>query len=185
MLEAGVIATQPWQACYPSPLFFVPKASGGDRVVIDLSHLNRHILCPTFQMLTVHTRRNSVPRGALFTSIDLSDAFHHIPIHPRFLKYLAFTHAETLYFFQAMPFGINLGPRIFSLVIAEVLKLVHSLGIRASVYIGDWLLWNLSHTPRLTHTHTVLRLLQNLGFTVSTTKPLLTPSPTITYLGIL
>ena len=93
-------------------LFLMAKSTGGDRVVINLSALNLRITCPTFKMQTVAKVRNSVPSGALFTSIDLSDAFHHLPIHPRFQKYLAFTHKGKLFFFQAMPFEINIGPRI-------------------------------------------------------------------------
>ena len=115
MLAEGIIAEVPLQRCYPSHLFTVPKTSdtGGERVVIDLSCLNLHIHCPTFKMYTVSKLRNSIPKGAHFTSIDLSDAFHHIPIHTRFQKYLAFTHEGKLFFFQAMPFGIKHRPPHF------------------------------------------------------------------------
>lgn len=175
---------QPIQRCYPTHLFLVAKSTGGDRVVIDLSALNLKINCPTFKMLTVSKVRNSIPAGSLFTSIDLSDAFHHIPIHPRFQKFLAFTHEGKLYFFQSMPFGINIGPRIFSLVVTEVLKLLHKQGVSASVYIDDWLLWDRSPTDLSRNTLLAVKLLKKLGFTLNFEKSQLTPSPSITYLGI-
>ena len=186
LLAEGIIAEVPLQRCYPSHLFTVPKTSdpGGERVVIDLSSLNLHIACPTFKMCTVSKLRNSVPKGAYFTSIDISDAFHHIPIHTRFQKYLAFTHEGKLFFFQAMPFGINIGPRIFSLIATEAVKYLHNIGISASVYIDDWLLWNRSPRALTLHTSTTVNLLQKLGFTLNLKKSLLEPSPTITYLGI-
>ena len=186
MLAEGIIAEVPLQRCYPSHLFTVPKTSdtGGERVVIDLSCLNLHINCPTFKMYTVSKLRNSIPKGAHFTSIDLSDAFHHIPIHTRFQKYLAFTHEGKLFFFQAMPFGINIGPRIFSLIATEAVKYLHNLGISASVYIDDWLLWNKSPGALTLQTLTTVNFLQRLGFTLNLKKSLLEPSPTITYLGI-
>ena len=169
LLAEGIIAEVPLQRCYPSHLFTVPKTSnsGGERVVIDLSSLNFHIACPTFKMCTVSKVRNSVPKGAYFTSIDISDAFHHIPIHARFQKYLAFAHIPIharfqkylafahegrIFFFQTMPFGINIGPRIFSLVATEAVKHLHNKGISASVYIDDWLLWDRSpKNPQTPH----------------------------------
>ena len=186
LLAEGIIAEVPLQRCYPSHLFTVPKTSdtGGERVVIDLSSLNLHIHCPTFKMYTVSKLRNSIPKGAYFTSIDISDAFHHIPIHTRFQKYLAFTHEGKLFFFQAMPFGINIGPRIFSLIATEAVKYLHNIGISASVYIDDWLLWNKSPRALTLQTLTTVNFLQKLGFTLNLKKSLLEPSPTITYLGI-
>ena len=186
LLAEGIIAEVPLQRCYPSHLFTVPKTSdtGGERVVIDLSFLNLHIHCLTFKMYTVSKLRNSIPKGAYFTSIDISDAFHHIPIHTRFQKYLAFTHEGKLFFFQAMPFGINIGPRIFSLIATEAVKYLHNIGISASVYIDDWLLWNKSPRALTLQTLTTVNFLQRLGFTLNLKKSLLEPSPTITYLGI-
>ena len=154
LLAEGIIAEVPLQRCFPSHLFTAPKTSdpGGERVVIDLSSLNLHIACPTFKMLTVSKLRNSVPKGAYFTSIDISDAFHHFPIHTRFQKYLAFTHEGKLFFFQAMPFGINIGPRIFSLIATEAVKYLHNIGISASVSIDDRLLWNeFAESPYTSH----------------------------------
>ena len=186
LLAEGIIAEVPLQRCYPSHLFTVPKTSdsGGERVVIDLSSLNLHIACPTFKMCTVSKMRNSVLKDAYFTSIDISDAFHHIPIHARFQKYLAFAHEGRLFFFQAMPFGINIGPRIFSLVATEAVKHLHNKGISASVYIDDWLLWDRSPKTLAQHTSVTVNLLRKLGFTLNLKKSQLEPSPTITYLGI-
>ena len=180
LLAEGIIAEVPLQKCYPSRLFTVPKTSGsgGERVVIDLSVLNLHIACPTFKMCTVSKVRNSVPKGAYFTSIDISDAFHHIPIHARFQKYLAFAHEGRLFFFQAMPFGINIGPRIFSLVATEAVKRLHNEGVSASVYIDDWLLWDRSPKTLKHHTSVTVNLLQRLGFTLNLKKSQLESSPT-------
>ena len=184
LLREGVIRHVPLQRCFTSHVFLVPKASGGERVIIDLSRLNLHIHCHSFKMLDVSKIRNSIPRGAFFTSIDLSDAFHHIPIHPRFQKFLAFAHNNCLYFFQAMPFGLNLGPLIFTKIITEVLKLLHIHKIPASVYIDDFLLWNRSKKRLLAFTNFTTFLLAKLGLTVNWDKSLLAPSQTVTYLGV-
>ena len=152
LIDRGVVCLAPYQPCFPSRIFLVPKTTGGERLIIDLSSLNKYIRCPTFKMQDVTKIKSFIPKQAVFTSIDISDAFHHIPIHPRFQKYLAFTHNHQLFFFQGMPFGLNLGPLIFTKVITEVLKRVHTLKIPASVYIDDWLLWNTSPSQLQTHT---------------------------------
>ena len=135
-------------------------------------------------MCTVSKLRNSVPKGAYFTSIDISDAFHHFPIHMRFQKYLAFTHEGKLFFFQAMPFGINIGPRIFSLIASGAVKYLHNIGISASVSIDDWLLWNeFAESPYTSHVNHS-QPPSEVGLHPQPKKSLLEPSPTITYLGI-
>ena len=144
LLKEGIIAPAPLIPCFTSRLFLVPKASGGDRIVIDLSSLNKYILCPTFKMMDTSKIWNSIPKKSNFASIDISEAFHHKPIHPRFRKFLCFSFKNQIFHFQVMPFGINIGPRIFTKIITVVLKHIHTLHIRASVYIDDWLLWHQS-----------------------------------------
>ena len=152
---------------FTSRIFLVEKSSGGHRVIIDLSSLNTHIHCPTFRMTTVAKLRNCIPKETWFTSIDLSGTFHLIPIHPRFKKFLPFTFKTDLYFFQAMPFSINISPLIFTLVATDVLKLLHSL---------EGLIFSLHRRlaplePRLQHPdHKYKEGLAHLGLTVNKKK---------------
>ena len=184
LLKEGIIAQAPFLPCFTSRLFLVPKTSGGHRVVIDLFSLNKHIQCPTFKMMDTSKIRNSIPKNSLFTSIDISEAFHHIPIQPRFRKFLSFSFQNQAYHFQVMPFGINIGPRIFTKVITEVLKNLHTLHIRASVYIDDWLLWHQTESQLILNTKFTVNLLTKLGFTVNIAKSQLEPVSEITYLGV-
>ena len=73
-----------------SRLFFVPKKSGGHRPIIDLSILNRFLIIPKFKMESVHSIRAALDQGSFVFSLDLSDAYFHIPIHPRSRKFLRF-----------------------------------------------------------------------------------------------
>lgn len=184
LLSLGAIIESSPQPCFASRVFLVPKSSGCERVVIDLSSLNNHIAAKTFRMLDIAKIRNAIPRHSLFTSVDLSNAFYHMPIHPRFQKYLAFTFQGRLFHFKSMPFGIKLGPLIFTKIISEVLKYLHKSRIAASVYIDDWLLWSTSRAMLQHNTSVTLALLSNLGFTINWEKFQLNPSPTITYLGV-
>ena len=69
-------------------LFLVPKHHQWWRPVIDLRRLNTFLLVEKFEMETPESIRTSVLLGEWESSIDLSDAYHHIPFHPISRKYL-------------------------------------------------------------------------------------------------
>ena len=71
-------------------LFLVPKPHQRWRPVIDLSGLNTFLHVEKFKMETPESTRTSLIPGVL--SIDLSDDYLHIPIHPNSRKYLSFCH---------------------------------------------------------------------------------------------
>ena len=64
-----------------SRLFLVPKPHQRWRPVIDLSRLNTFLLVERFKMETPESIRASLIPGEWVSSIDLSDAYLHIPIH--------------------------------------------------------------------------------------------------------
>ena len=73
-----------------SRIFLVPKRGGGIRPVIDLSVLNGYLIRETFKMETPATISASLRRGEYTTSIDLKDAYFHIPMARSSRKFLRF-----------------------------------------------------------------------------------------------
>ena len=71
-----------------SCLFLVPKSHQRWRPVIDLSRLNTFLFIERFKMETPEFIRASLISGEWVSSIDLSDAYLHIPIHQNSRKYL-------------------------------------------------------------------------------------------------
>ena len=72
-------------------LFSVPKKDSEERrIILDLSALNKCIPCPKFKMTTLAQIRTSLPRNGITCSLDLKDAYWHVPISPRFRPYLGF-----------------------------------------------------------------------------------------------
>ena len=70
-------------AGFYSRLFLVPKKNGKMIPVIDLSVLNQHLIVPHFKMETNRSIRGSIHLGMWTTSLDLTDAYFHIPLFPQ------------------------------------------------------------------------------------------------------
>jgi len=175
----GIVELVEDQPCYLSRIFSVPKASGGSRLVIDLSLLNTLIECPTFKMAQPSVLRTMLPRSAWFTKLDIQDAFPHVPVHPRFRKFLTFSHDRKLYQFTALPFGLNISPKIFTRISKPALTKIHLAGVTASVYLDDWLIWAQSRDQCTLFTSTAVEILQNLGFLINHKKSETIPTRSI------
>ena len=104
---------------FRSLLFSVPKKNSTEtRTILDLSELNNFILITTFKMITLKEVRMLLPLGAWTVSLDLKDGFHHLLISRRFRPYLGFCYRGQNWRFRAMPFGLNIAPKIFTKLIA-------------------------------------------------------------------
>ena len=86
-----------------SRLFLVPKSHQRWRPVIDLSRLNTFLLIERFKMETPESIRASLIPGEWVSSIDLSDAYLQIPIHPNSKKYLRFCHKSPVFQVTSLP----------------------------------------------------------------------------------
>ena len=167
-----------------SHLFTVPKRSGGFRPVIDLKCLNSMIHCPHFHMETDRAIRSQLVPNEWTTSIDLSDAYLHIPIHPGFRKYLRLHILGQSYQFRAMCFGLNIAPRIFTKLLDPVAAHLRSRGITLHRYLDDWLIRGPSPTIVSNHTQVVLSLFHRLGLLVNFKKSDLVPKTRFVFLGM-
>ena len=99
---------------FHSRLFLVPKKNGKLRPIIGLSLLNQYINKQHFKMETVKSVRQSIMVNDWAVSIDLTDAYFDVPIHPRSRKYLRFIYEHQVFQFTALPFGMSFSPWIFT-----------------------------------------------------------------------
>ena len=166
-----------------SRLFLVAKKTGGWRPVIYLSHLNLYLDFPTFRMETTQSIRNSLQVGQWTTSLDLKDAYFHIPMAPSVHKLLRFQVLGKLYQFVAMPFGLATAPREFTTLVKEVKRMALRLGISVHMYLDDWLIKANSCQEAHSATLTLLELTHKLGWIVNREKSDLLPKQVFTFLG--
>ena len=115
----------------------LPKPHQRWRPVIDLSRLNTFLLVERFKMETPASIRASQIPGEWVSSIDLSDAYLHIPIHPNSRKYLRFCHRSQVFQFTSLPFQLATAPQVFTMIVKEVKLMALSRGIRLHQYLDD------------------------------------------------
>ena len=167
-----------------SRLFLRPKPVGF-RGIIDLTEINKLLSVKSFVMDTPQAIKSSVSQDMWATSVDLSDAYHHVPIHPKYYKYLAFQVRNKKYWFKVCPFGLSPIPQVFTQIM-ETLKIHVRLHFHGSVfqYIDDWLL--LFHDKQMAADETVkfVQLCMRLGLLVNLDKSEVIPKQKITHLGI-
>ena len=76
---------------YYARFFLVPKKDSNKwRAILDLSQLNQSVVKQKFKMETAENIRKHLKEGEWVMSVDLSDAYHHIPIHKNHTKCLRF-----------------------------------------------------------------------------------------------
>ena len=115
LLEKHVIAPVPaGQASFYNIVFLRPKPNGSWRLILDVSRLNDFLVAKKFTMDTSQVIRNTVPAGSWVNSIDFSDAFHHLPIHPHYRRFLAFYVEGWDFQYCACPFGLSPIPQVFT-----------------------------------------------------------------------
>lgn len=165
-------------------IFVVPKTLGGFRPVLDLSALNAFLRVISFRMETAASVRAAVRPGDWAASLDLKDAYFHIPIFHRDRKWLRFHWEGRSFQFTALPFGLSLAPWVFTRIIRELCIAVRRQGIRLHAYLDDWLILADSEQRCALHTSAVLRQAQDLGFLPNWDKSDLSPSQSFTFLGM-
>jgi hypothetical protein len=168
-----------------SHLFVVPKQGGKWRPVIDLSVLNTFIEAPHFRMETARSVRQSVKKGEFAVSLDLSDAYLHIPMHRASQKYLRFAIDGVVYAFRALPFGLNLSPWVFTRIMDTVVASVRqNTESEVSNYLDDILQKNMQAQVLAADLNVLRNRLEELGFLVNLLKSDTIPAQNFVHLGM-
>ena len=171
------------QPVFFSRLFLVTKKDGPFRPVLDLSRLNKYLVVPHFKMESIQSIALSIVEPMWGCTLDMQDAFFHVPIAWRFHGYLAFVLDGRVFVFQYLPFGLALAPWAFNRIINPVKSHLHLCSIHAHSYLDDFFF--LSSTPEGLQdvVEYVLGLFKRLGLSVNDKKSNLLPSQKVEYLG--
>jgi len=186
LLEIGAVVPSEHEPDeFISTLFIVPKPNGKYRPVINLKFLNEYVQYNHFKQETFNVVLDLLEKGDFMTSVDMEQAYFHIPIHPDSQKYLKFSWNGRLYKFVCLCFGLSSAPYVFTKVLKPVFSYFRQLGIRCSYYIDDSLTMNKDRTACKDNTITVVATLSSLGFSINNKKSVLVPTQKIVFFGFI
>ena len=169
---------------YYSRIFLVPKKNGKLRMITDLSVLNHFVCTQTFKMETQRKVKDAVQLNDWAFSLDLTDAYMHVPIHRRSRKYLRFTLRGQVYQFKALPFGLSTSPFVFTRLMTVIATFLRRRAITLHPYFDDWLARNQNHRRLLEHRQFILSLFNSLGLIINYEKSDLVPAQVFTFIGM-
>ena len=186
LLKKDAIETVPWNEInsgFYSTFFLVPKKNGKMRPVINLRPLNRYLRKTHFKMDTMTKVLNLVKPQDWAISLDLADAYMHIPIFPKHRQFLRFCIQGRCFQWKVLCFGPTSAPRCFTKIVAVVAAHLRAQSIRLASYLDDWLVVNQVKHLLCQDRERCLHLLASLGFIVNKEKSELVPKQEITYIG--
>ena len=99
-------------------------------------------------------------------------------------SFLGFRIGKQRYRFRALPFGLNIAPRVFTKLCRAVLKELRLKGIAVLAYLDEWLIWGMTEEDCRQSTSVVLEVLQKRGFKINWEKSQLVPERSFDWLGI-
>jgi len=169
-------------------VFLVEKRSAEAvkyRCILNMKTLNKEFIEFThFKMCTLNTCLDLMEPNCFMASLDLSNAYHTVPIHPEDKKYLKFEIRNQTYCYLTLPQGYRDSPRIFTKLLAPLLKHLRERNFISSVYIDDFYLQGADYYECKTNVLYTKALLQSLGFIISD-KSVFEPTQRLEHLGFI
>jgi hypothetical protein len=185
LCEAGIVVPAKHSA-YISYPFVIPKTNGQTRLIVDYSHLTKHIIEPASVHLPLFAnvlRATHVPQGMFAVRIDLTHAFYSLPLHPKSRHLTNFRTSKGLFQFTRLPMGLSVSPRCLQRALQELFAPLFTKMCVSWIHVDDLLLIAPLHTL-LETLPALLALCHAVNLIVNVNKSQLEPTQKIDYLGL-
>ena len=107
LTKKAIVQVNDFPSLCLSPIFVVPKRSGGLRVILNLKQLNLFIPPQHFRMENLPVVLPHLSADDWAVTIDLSDAYLHVPMHLDSLRLLGFQYLNQTFLYHVLPFGLK------------------------------------------------------------------------------
>ncbi|ASG92656.1 DNA polymerase [Tinamou hepatitis B virus] len=188
--DVFIRANTSWPNRITGRVFLVDKNSRNtteSRLVVDFSQFSKGknaLRFPRYWSPNLTTLRRILPVGMPRISLDLSQAFYHLPLSPASSSRLAISDGKSVYYFRKAPMGVGISPFLLHLfTIALGSEISRRFNVWTFTYMDDFLLCHPNHRHLNAISHSVCCFLQELGVKINFDK--MTPSPTrdVRFLG--
>ncbi|XP_070591368.1 CUE domain-containing protein 1 isoform X2 [Erythrolamprus reginae] len=152
-------------------------------MILNLKQLNVFIKYRRFHMHSLQTILPSIRTRDLLTSIDLKEAYLHVPVYPAHRKFLRFCSEGIHYQYKAMPFGLSSAPRTFTKLLDALTAHLRSHSIRLMAYLDDIIILSRSPGQAREDLSRTVRTLEDHGFTINLEKSQMVPATKLQHLG--
>lgn len=187
-LDEGIISEVcPPRAIFPNNIFVVREDHRSTKVrpILDMSKLNKYLRLTKFSLLKLKDVLPLINGSEFAGAVDISKAYHHLPVADRAKDFLSFWFRGKQYQFDAMPFGLSTAPYLFTCFLLPVinhLRVVHDMKIVS--YLDDILILGDTYEETELAIGKAVRLMTELGFQVNLEKSTLTPVRQFMFLGV-
>ena len=161
---AGIVT--PSKSQWSSPLHMVTKDDGTFRCVGDYRNLNAISTPDRYQIPNLNSLSTKLHNKKFFTKIDLSSAYHQIPLHPDDSCKTAISTPFGLFQYNYMPFGLRNASSTFQRMMDDIFFDFNCV----FVYIDDILIFSDDRDSHINDIDAVLKQLNAYDLKVSISK---------------
>ena len=154
-LENGWI--EPSSSSYLSPILFVKRKDGALRMVVDYRALNKQMIKNRYLLPRIDDFFDQLAGSTVFSSLDLTQGYHHIRISKEDAPKTAFRTPFAYYQFKVLNFELTNAPATFQGVMNRVFH--KFIGKFVLLYQDDILIFSKNEEEHVSHFAQVLQIL--------------------------
>ncbi len=170
------------QSEYVHPLALVRKKNGKTRVCIDATGLNKILEFGNNNPPRIENLLFEPNVGKIYYSLDFSDGFMQIPLHPESYKLLGFEFEGQIYLMSRLAFGTSVSSSIFNRCARTVIFENEIYDPNVRVYVDDIKIESENFESHLQSIIVVVDRIAKAGMSLSLDKITLF-EPSLNYLG--
>ena len=166
-----------------STYFLVDKKDGGKRPILNLKTLNRCLVKRPFKMETLSSIAPVLQLNTWMASIDLKDAYLHVPIFQDHWRFLRFYFMGQDLEYTVTPFGLSPAPMLFTRLVLAIVAWLRLRGVRIHAYLDDILLLGNSPEEVAHALQVTIHAFTSAGYIINVKKSDLNPTQDLVYIG--